>query len=108
MGNQFLDQYSLLHLAVGIVIYFWGVPLWLWNVIHILFEWTENTETGMYLVNHYIPFWPGGKNYADSWINCLGDILAGHVGWMLAYWLDCHGTQNGWFQRHLNWGNAPL
>lgn len=100
MGTQFLDQYSLLHFAVGIIAYFWGLPLWLWNFIHILFELVENTETGIFLINNYIKIWPGGKDYADSWINCLGDILVGYVGWICAYWLDFYGNQQGWFHRH--------
>ena len=102
MGYQLLDQYSLLHFAVGIIFYFWGIPLWLWNLLHILFEFMENTQTGMYLINHYIKLWPGGKNYADGLVNSFGDIMAGHIGWMIAYYLDIYGTQNGWFTRHLN------
>ena len=100
MGTQFLDQYSLLHFAVGIVVYFWGIPLWLWNLIQILFELLENTETFMFVINRYIKIWPGGKNYADTWANRLGDILAGYVGWMVAYWLDLYGNKQGWFGRH--------
>ena len=100
MGERFLDQYSLLHFAVGIVAYFWGLPLWFWNLIHILFELAENTEMSMYYINHHLPLWPGGKEYADTWINRLGDIIIGHLGWMLAYWLDLYGTQRGWFHRH--------
>ena len=100
IGSQFLDQYSLLHFVVGIVVYFWGLPFWLWNALHILFELGENTSKGMYLIDHFAPFWPGGKNYVGSWLNIGADVLCGAVGWMLAYWLDSYGSEKGWFHRH--------
>ena len=41
MGNKFIDQYSLLHFAVGIVVYFWDISLLSWFVLHTIFELIE-------------------------------------------------------------------
>jgi hypothetical protein len=101
MGTKFLDQYSLLHFAIGIVMYFWGISSFNWNMIHILFELLENTETGMKIINNVFTIWPGGKNYADSYINNVGDIMAGYLGWLFAYWLDNYGNKHDWFERHI-------
>jgi hypothetical protein len=87
MGLYFLDQYSLLHFASGVVAYFLGIPLIWWFVINIIFEALENSTFGMGIVRS-IPFWPGGKPYRDSNINILGDILCILLGWGVAYWLD--------------------
>ena len=101
MGFYFLDQYSLLHFSVGVVAYFWSLPLWLWNTIHIIFEVLENTQVGMQLINNFT-FWPGGKNFSDGKINQVGDIVSGHIGWLLAYYLDKYGSRYGWFTRHVS------
>ena len=99
MGTQLLDQHSLLHFAVGIIMYFFSVPFWVWNLLHLIFELIENTETGVHIINQYIKIWPGGKEYADSPLNCFGDLISGALGWLLAYWLDSYGTRVGWFKR---------
>lgn len=102
MGTKLLDQYSFLHFSVGVIAYFWGVPFWLWNFLHISFEILENTELGMSIINKYIYLWPGGKGEADSWINNLGDVLSGTLGWLAAYLLDFYGNKKGWYGRHIN------
>jgi len=90
MGNTLLDQYSLLHGAVGVVAYFWQIPF-VWAIlIHTLFEWVENTETGMALINRVFVRegafgWPGAKTAADSLVNCVGDTAAFAVGWGVAW-----------------------
>ena len=43
MGKKLLDQYSYLHFAVGIVIYFWGINLKNWFILHVVFEIVENS-----------------------------------------------------------------
>lgn len=96
MGTQFLDQYSLLHFAAGVVGYFFGIPLYLWIIINILFEVIENSPTGMNLINN-IPFWPGGKRFSDASINILGDIISATLGWIVSYYLDYLGNKYGWF-----------
>lgn len=95
MGSNAIDQYSLLHFAVGIVAYFWGFSWQLLLVLHILFELVENTPQGMYFITTYISLWPGGKSKADSSINMISDIVVSIVGWYVAriadsFALDTH------------------
>lgn len=96
MGTQFLDQYSLLHFAAGVVGYFFGIPLLIWIGLNILFEAVENSQTGMRFISE-IPIWPGEKRFADSPINIVGDILSATLGWIVAYWLDYLGNKYKWF-----------
>jgi hypothetical protein len=102
MGHQFLDQYSLLHAAVGIIAYFWNISFW-WAVgLHTLFEWSENTEWGIWAINRYIIDpgwfrWPGGKHTPDPLINRTGDTLTFVAGWIGAAWLDAVGKQRNWY-----------
>ena len=100
MGLNFADQYSLLHFAVGVVLYFWNIPLILAIILHTIFEIIENTKMGMKFINTYIIHpgyfsWPGGKNYADSLINNVGDTIFFAVGWVLAAYLDVEGIKQG-------------
>ena len=87
MGYAFTDRFSLLHFAVGIVAYFWGISFWGITVLHIVFEVLENTKTGMWFINTYIPFWPGGKSHPDSTLNSVGDTVWTAVGWGLSHWV---------------------
>ena len=61
MGKQLFDKYTYLHFAVGIVTYFWNISFTWMIIIHTLFEILENTPTGIYMIDKYITFWPGGK-----------------------------------------------
>lgn len=102
MGKQILDQYSLLHAAVGIIAYFWKIPLWLGLFVHAAFEWIENTEWGVWAINRYfvepgLIKWPGGKYGADAFVNQMSDNAVFVVGWVAAWWLDRLGTQRGWY-----------
>lgn len=101
MGNQMFDQYTYLHVATGIMAYFWGISLIMWIVLHTLFEWIENTDIGIYAINHYMIFWPGGKPYADSKLNSVGDTIGALLGWLSAYGLDKYGEYRGWYVAHL-------
>ena len=102
MGNNLLDQYSLLHFASGIIAYFWGFELKTWIMLHIIFEIVENTQMGIYVINKYIYMWPGGKSSPDSLTNMTGDVLSGVVGWLSAYYLDKLSKKYGWYQMNLN------
>jgi hypothetical protein len=84
MGKQFTDKYSLLHFSVGIFVYFWNVSFVSWFVIHMIFELSENTKIGMFIINQF-PYWPGGKEEADSILNSFGDQFYGMLGWIIAY-----------------------
>ena len=84
MGKTLFDQYTYLHFAVGIVAYFWHMPLSIWFLVHTLFEFLENTTIGMSFINQYVTIWPGGKHYSDSYSNNLGDTFAAIIGWLSA------------------------
>ncbi len=88
MGTAFTDKYSLLHFAVGIVGYYWNISFIAIVILHILFEYVENTKPGMRFINEYITLWPGGKPSADTLMNSLGDTVYTAVGWLLAAWVS--------------------
>lgn len=88
MGLHFYDQYSLLHFSVGVLIYFWKFSLWSAFVIHTFFELLENTQLGMKFITDYFTLWPGGKTFADSHLNTLGDTVFFLVGFVSAQFLD--------------------
>ncbi len=103
MGKYFADQYSLLHFAVGIVFYFWGISLPNLIIIHSLFEIIENTDFGMNIINTYFHgIWPGGKNESDYPINSIGDTCFVIIGWLVAYYIDSYGSKYGYYQKHIN------
>lgn len=97
MGQHFVDQYSLLHFATGIVAYFFGMDWVIFLVIHTLFEWAENTQNGMFVINTYLPLWPGGKPSADSILNRVGDTVAAMLGWFVAYIVMELGKRKKWY-----------
>ena len=97
MGKYFLDQYSLLHLASGVVAYFWGVPPGAWFIAHLSFEVAENTEVGMRFINDNLTWWPGGKPRADEFINIVGDNASAMLGWWVAMKLDDEGKRKKWY-----------
>tara|TARA_Y100000389_G_C17233578_1_gene399402 strand:- start:403 stop:714 length:312 start_codon:yes stop_codon:yes gene_type:complete len=102
MGIKMLDQYSLLHFSVGIVFYFWNVPLLQSLMLHFLFEIVENTEMGMNIINTWFKnIWPGGKYSSDSPMNIFGDNIFFVIGWLLAKTLDEMGDKYGWYKVHL-------
>jgi len=92
MGLQFFDQFSVLHLAVGIVVYFWGMSLKTWFVLHTIFEILENTPQGMKFITDNFKLWPGGKSHPDSLLNVVGDTVFAILGWIIAKYLDDYYT----------------
>ena len=96
MGTQLFDQYTLLHYAVGVIVYFWGVSASVWFFAHVSFEVLENTEQGMKFINA-LKVWPGGKPRADAFINIVGDSLSAMLGWYCAKMLDDFGKERGWY-----------
>jgi hypothetical protein len=87
MGLLFADQYSLLHFSVGVVAYFWGIDFVTFFVLHSIFEVLENTQTGIFLIQH-VPVWPGKKLHSDSTLNILGDTFFALAGFDVARRLD--------------------
>lgn len=103
MGINFLDQYSLLHFATGVIAYFCGMSFEGWILLHTSFEIIENTAIGMAFINNNLKdVWPGGKNYADSFINSVGDIIFSLLGWLMAKWLDDFGELHNLYPKHIN------
>jgi hypothetical protein len=91
MGLRIIDQYSLLHFSVGVIAYFWSMSFLIVIVLHILFEFIENTRIGMNLINTYfLQWWPGGKTHPDSLINRISDVSITGMGWIIAYYLDIY------------------
>ena len=88
MGKTFVDKFSLLHFAVGIVAYFFGVPLLLWILIHLAFEILENMPQSVTFIDQFVFFWPGGKKESDTIINSIGDTFFAILGWLVAYWVS--------------------
>lgn len=84
MGEYFIDKYSLLHFAVGILFRFFNINFTMSLLLHILFEIIENSKQGIYFIDHYLTFWPGGKRKSDSFINSVGDTVFFSLGWFIA------------------------
>jgi hypothetical protein len=97
MGTELVDQYSLLHFAVGIVAYFFKIEFKYWILLNLLFEYLENTETGMNFINNtFNKIWPGSKEFHDSLSNSITDILFALLGWIIAYYIDNLGKKYNW------------
>ena len=88
MGRGIIDKYSYLHFASGIISYFWGISILRWLILNILFEFIENTNIGVYTINNYLKFWPGGKPSPDTSTNIVSDIIFSICGWISTYYLD--------------------
>ena len=101
MGYQYFDQYTYLHFAIGVVVYFWHISLINWVILHTIFEFLENTQMGMNIINKYIVFWPGGKLKSDSIINNIGDTFGAVLGWLSAYYLDKLGNKYKLYDLHI-------
>ena len=97
MGVRYFDQYTYLHFAMGIIVYFWNVSLVKLTLLHIIFEIVENSNMGMHIINKYMVFWPGGKPTPDTITNIIGDNLGAILGWLSAYYLDILGNKYGWY-----------
>lgn len=102
MGYYFIDQFSLLHFSVGVIMYFWNFSFLFSLLIHIVFEIIENTPLGIALIQKYFIRtgyfdWPGGKSNPDSFTNIVGDNFFFILGWLLAYYSDFYARKNGFY-----------
>lgn len=88
MGKYMIDQFSLLHFAAGIIAYFWGFSALHTFLLHVVFEWAENTKIGIQFINNYFTFWPGGKPYADTLVNQVSDTIMTMIGWYISLIAD--------------------
>ena len=82
MGLYLFDLFSILHFSVGGLWSYIGFDLISLIILHILFEYIENTKYGMNFINKYITLWPVGKPHADSIINSTSDVLFSIFGWV--------------------------
>lgn len=85
MGKTFFDKFSYLHFGVGLIVYYWGLSLVNWIIIHFLFEIIENTKYGIFFIDKYFTLWPGGKKFPDSYINIFSDNIFAIIGWVSSY-----------------------
>lgn len=88
MGKAIMDKFTLLHMAMGVVFFFLSVPLSIFIVLQILFEIVENSAPVRPFIQNYIDWWPGGKPSVDSLVNAVSDVIAGTLGWLLAYYVS--------------------
>jgi len=93
MGVYFLDQYSLLHFASGILCRYFNISFTFLLIFHIIFEYVENSKNGMHFINNYFKIWPGGKPKPDSLVNSIGDIISSLIGWRVMDILIKNGIQ---------------
>ena len=106
MRLKIFDQYTYLHFAVGIISYFWGITFTTFLIIHILYEYIETTQFGIYIINEYFgKIWPGGgKHISEPIINGVGDTVCAMLGWISAYYLDKLGNKYKWYDLHIRRG----
>jgi hypothetical protein len=87
MGTKVIDNFSILHAASGVFLYFWGFTLAQTTIIHLLFELLENTKPVMKLTNE-TGWWPGGKPNPDNLTNIISDTVFSIIGWTVSYMID--------------------
>ena len=90
MGKLIVDQYSLLHFSTGCIAYFIGIKLLNWIILHTIFEIIENSSKGVYFIDKYLTFWPGGKKAPDNLKNSISDLIFAIIGYIVAQILDTH------------------
>ena len=87
MGFPSTDRYSLLHFFSGVLARYMNIGNLQWLMIHVAFELVENSPWGIEFIN-LLPFWPGGKEHADSLINMAGDTFYAVLGHYLAFMMQ--------------------
>jgi len=87
MGTEIIDNFSIVHVASGVFLYFWGFTLFQSTMIHIGFELLENTKPIMKLTNE-TGWWPGGKPEPNHFANMVGDTLFCILGWIISRVID--------------------
>jgi len=90
MGTELFDKYSLAHAGFGTLAAQSGIPFIIWMLMHIIFEFAENSQFGMYIINEYfMPVWIGPKDQADTTTNMWGDNISTAIGyWIGMYFRD--------------------
>ena len=88
MGEKIIDRYSLLHFAVGIIMYFTGFSFFSQAFWHTLFELIENQPFMVRFIDQQLTWWPGGKQVPDAIVNSISDVCWGSLGWLTAYYVS--------------------
>lgn len=103
MNDKLFDQYTYLHFAFGIILYFWGISLKNTIIIHTIYEIFEVTPFGVKFINTYFKdLWPGGgKKTSELGINAFGDTIGVTLGWVTSMKLDQIGEKYGWYELHI-------
>jgi hypothetical protein len=98
-----LDQYSLLHFAVGVLLFFGRFSFLLATLTHATFSLLYNNDAGYSFIKRYAAWWPGSKR-ADSYYNMLGDNLSFNAGWLVASvcdsWLATGDAKREWYETY--------
>jgi hypothetical protein len=87
MGQEIIDEFTLLHIYSGVLFYYLNIPFITASILHLLFEIIENRDSVTPYINK-IRFWPGGKRTPDSIINSTFDQLSFMIAWLLAYYFE--------------------
>ena len=84
-----MDQYSLFHVAIGIVMYFWSLPFLSFILFNLALEYAETTSIGSNLKHTYLQgWWPGGKSVPTTFLARLSDVMSMAIGIALSYAID--------------------
>ena len=89
MGKYIFDKDTLIHFSVGMIMYFLGISLHTWIIIHIIFEIFENSTYILYLLNKYLNINETSSDMykKDHIINSIGDIIGAKLGWLFASYI---------------------
>ena len=102
-NEPMFSQYSLIHIALGLIIYFIKIPLLLATLVYGSFLLVYNHAEGNRLVHKFVPMWPGCKR-TDEYLPILGDVISFNAGWLTASAVDCwHASDENskhWLEPH--------
>ena len=97
------DKYSLIHLSLGILLYFAKISFWLATLAHATICLLYNNENGYNVIKKFAPWWPGNKR-PDSAYNILGDNVSFMAGWLVASSVDTltckEENQKKWYENY--------
>jgi len=84
-----MDQYSLFHVAIGIVMYFWSLPFLSFILFNLALEYAETTSIGSNLKHTYLQgWWPGGKSVPTTFLARISDVACMLAGMLISYGVD--------------------
>ena len=105
MDQPLFDQYSLIHFAVGVLLFFARISFVLATLTHATISLLYNNETGYEAIRRFAFWWPGSKR-PDSAFNIVGDNISFMSGWLFASAVDsimCQDTDRAcrkWYETY--------